>query len=91
MVSLFFIIFCFFFILFFSLFCWGSLRYFLGCDLISYDLILLSLWICVLMILARESVFRFVYFPVFVVVIVLAVMLYCTCRRISLLSFYVFF
>ena len=90
MVSLFFIIFCFFFILFFSLFCWGSLLYFLGCDLISCDLILLSLWICVLMILARESVFRFVYFPVFVVVIVLAVMLYCTFRRISLLSFYIF-
>jgi hypothetical protein len=33
-----------------------------GCDLISYGLILLSLWICVLMVLARESIFRLGYF-----------------------------
>lgn len=85
-----------FFLIFFSFpyfFCWGNLGYFFGCDLISYGLILLSLWICVLMILARESVFRFFYFPGFFlfVVIFLSVMLYCTFGRVSLLSFYVFF
>nr|YP_010987444.1 NADH dehydrogenase subunit 4 [Macrotermes herus]WON65876.1 NADH dehydrogenase subunit 4 [Macrotermes herus] len=85
-----------FFLMFFSFpyfFCWGNLGYFFGCDLISYGLILLSLWICVLMILASESVFRFFYFPGFFlfVVIFLSVMLYCTFGSVSLLSFYVFF
>ena len=67
--------------------------YIFGCDLISYGLILLSLWICVLMVLARESVFRLRYFSGFslFVVIVLTILLYCTFRRISLLSFYIFF
>jgi NADH-ubiquinone oxidoreductase chain 4 len=74
-------------------FCWGNLGYFFGCDLISYGLILLSLWICVLIILARESVFRYGYFSGFFVfvVVVLTIMLYCTFSRVGLLSFYVFF
>nr|AQP27213.1 NADH dehydrogenase subunit 4 [Odontotermes sp. BDIT087] len=84
------------FFLFFSFpyfFCWGNLGYFFGCDLISYGLIFLSLWICVLMILASESVFRSYYFPGFFlfVIIFLVVMLYCTFGSTSLLSFYVFF
>lgn len=67
--------------------------YFLGCDVISYGLVLLSLWICVLMVLARESVFRSNYFSglFLFVIIFLVVMLYCTFRRVSLLSFYIFF
>nr|QZK21709.1 NADH dehydrogenase subunit 4 [Amitermes sp. QLD_009] len=74
-------------------FCWGGLGYIFGCDLISYGLILLSLWICVLMILASESIFRLGYFPGFFVfvVIILTIMLYCTFSSISLLSFYIFF
>nr|YP_009250566.1 NADH dehydrogenase subunit 4 [Heterotermes cf. paradoxus AUS88]YP_009250579.1 NADH dehydrogenase subunit 4 [Heterotermes cf. paradoxus AUS103]AMX22895.1 NADH dehydrogenase subunit 4 [Heterotermes cf. paradoxus AUS88]AMX22908.1 NADH dehydrogenase subunit 4 [Heterotermes cf. paradoxus AUS103] len=74
-------------------FCWGNLGYFFGCDVISYGLILLSLWICVLMILASESILRSNYFPGFFlfVVIFLVVMLYCTFSSISLLSFYFFF
>jgi len=69
------------------------LGYIFGCDLISYGLIFLSLWICVLIVLARESVFRLGYFSGFFlfVVIVLTVTLYCTFRRVGLLSFYVFF
>jgi NADH-ubiquinone oxidoreductase chain 4 len=45
------------------------------------------------MVLARESIFRSGYFSGFflLVVIALALMLYCTFRRIGLLSFYVFF
>jgi len=45
------------------------------------------------MILARESIFRSGYFPGFFifVVIFLTIMLYCTFRRVGLLSFYVFF
>nr|QXT44461.1 NADH dehydrogenase subunit 4 [Apicotermitinae gen. H sp. CMRT160] len=74
-------------------FCWGNLGYLFGCDMISYGLILLSLWICVLMILASESVFRSNYFSGFFVFVVLflMIMLYCTFSSISLLSFYVFF
>ena len=47
----------------------------------------------VLMVLARESIFRLGYFSGFFlfIVIVLIVMLYCTFRRIGLLSFYIFF
>jgi len=69
------------------------LGYIFGCDLISYGLVLLRLWICVLIILARESVFQTNYFSGFfvLVVIFLTAKLYCTFRRISLLSFYVFF
>jgi hypothetical protein len=52
-------------------FCWGNLGYLFGCDLISYGLILLSLWICVLIILARESIFRVGYFPGFFVFVVI--------------------
>nr|QZK21319.1 NADH dehydrogenase subunit 4 [Amitermes sp. ANIC 0041] len=74
-------------------FCWGGLGYIFGCDLISYGLILLSLWICVLMILASESIFRLGYFSGFFlfVVIMLTIMLYCTFSSMSLLSFYIFF
>ena len=76
-VNLFFIIFHFFCLLFFFpyFFCWGGLGYIFGCDLISYDLILLSLWICVLIILARESVFRLGYFSGFFVFVVIALTL----------------
>nr|YP_009250605.1 NADH dehydrogenase subunit 4 [Heterotermes crinitus]AMX22934.1 NADH dehydrogenase subunit 4 [Heterotermes crinitus] len=74
-------------------FCWGGLGYIFGCDVISYGLVLLSLWICVLMILASESVLRSGFFPGFFlfVVIFLVVMLYCTFSSVSLLSFYIFF
>lgn len=74
-------------------FCWCNLGSFFGCDLISYGLILLSLWICVLMVLARESILRSGYFPGFFVFVVvfLTIILYCTFRRVGLLSFYVFF
>nr|YP_009350489.1 NADH dehydrogenase subunit 4 [Orientotermes emersoni]AQP27187.1 NADH dehydrogenase subunit 4 [Orientotermes emersoni] len=74
-------------------FCWGGLGYIFGCDLISYGLVLLSLWICVLMILASESTFRLSYFSGFFlfIVIMLLVMLYCTFSSIGLISFYVFF
>jgi hypothetical protein len=40
----------------------GCFGYIFSCDLISYGFIILSLWICVLMVLSRESVFRLGYF-----------------------------
>jgi hypothetical protein len=65
----------FLFLLFFFFpyfFCWGGLGYIFGCGLISYGLVLLCLWICVLMILARESVFHSGYFPGFFVFVIIA-------------------
>jgi NADH-ubiquinone oxidoreductase chain 4 len=74
-------------------FCWSGLGYFLGCDLISYGLVLLSFWVCVLMVLASEAVFRSGFFSglFLFIVLFLCTMLYCTFRSISLLSFYIFF
>nr|URX53468.1 NADH dehydrogenase subunit 4 [Incisitermes minor] len=91
--SLFFVVsFSFFF--FFPYFMgWGSLGNMFGCDIISYGLILLSLWICVLMIMASESILRsFYYSDLFLFfVVVLAVMLVCTFSSVNLFSFYLFF
>jgi hypothetical protein len=42
---------------------WGILGYVFGYDYISYGLILLRFWVCVLIIMARESIFRSVYYP----------------------------
>nr|YP_010946552.1 NADH dehydrogenase subunit 4 [Episymploce wulingensis]WGO57270.1 NADH dehydrogenase subunit 4 [Episymploce wulingensis] len=74
-------------------FCWGGISYLFGCDYISYGLIMLSLWICVLMIMASESVLRYNYFSSFFLftVLFLLIMLYCTFSSMSLFSFYLFF
>nr|WGO58180.1 NADH dehydrogenase subunit 4 [Centrocolumna ericea] len=74
-------------------FCWGGISYMFGCDYLSYGLIMLSLWICVLMIMASESVLRYNYFSSFflIVVLFLLIMLYCTFSSMSVFSFYLFF
>jgi NADH-ubiquinone oxidoreductase chain 4 len=70
---------CLFFFPYF--FCWSGLGYIFRCDLISYGLIFLSLWICVLMVLARESIFHLGYFSVFFSFYCYC-SYYCTLRRI---------
>nr|URX53650.1 NADH dehydrogenase subunit 4 [Kalotermitidae sp. 4 AB-2022a] len=72
---------------------WGSLSYLFGCDLLSYGLILLSFWICVLMIMASESVFRLKYYPGLFLffVVLLVIVLFCTFGSTNLFSFYLFF
>nr|AIY62083.1 NADH dehydrogenase subunit 4 [Parrhinotermes browni] len=74
-------------------FCWGGLGSFFGCDVISYVLIFLSFWICVLMILASESVSRSDYFSELFIFLVfsLLITLYLAFSSIDLLSFYIFF
>nr|UZC53697.1 NADH dehydrogenase subunit 4 [Ultragryllacris pulchra rubricapitis] len=69
------------------------LSYIFGCDIISYGLILLSFWICALMLTASESVYRYkVNQNLFMsLVLLLMMMLYCTFSSVSLFSFYVFF
>nr|AVN67640.1 NADH dehydrogenase subunit 4 [Parcoblatta divisa] len=84
----------FMFMLMFSYyFCWGGISYLFGCDYISFGLILLSLWICILMIMASESVYNHMYFSSFFLVILLflLIMLYCTFSSMNLFSFYLFF
>lgn len=71
----------------------GNLSYFLGCDVISFGLILLSFWICVLIITASESVLRRSNYTGFFLLIIIAllILLYCTFRTTSLFMFYLFF
>lgn len=72
---------------------WINIRYFLGSDILSYGLILLSFWICVLMIMARERIFRtnnYRNFFIFVILFLLTI-LYLTFSSSNLFLFYVFF
>nr|YP_009726967.1 NADH dehydrogenase subunit 4 [Cryptotermes declivis]QIA95627.1 NADH dehydrogenase subunit 4 [Cryptotermes declivis] len=91
--SLFFVISFFFFLAFPCFMGWSNLSCIFGCDYLSYGLILLSFWICVLMIMASESVLRSLYhsglFLFFVVLLV--IFLFCTFSSVSLFSFYLFF
>jgi NADH-ubiquinone oxidoreductase chain 4 len=72
---------------------WGNLGYMFGCDYISYGLILLRFWVCALIIMARESIFRSVYYPnlFFIFIVLLIIMLFCTFSRMNLFPFYLFF
>nr|YP_009379006.1 NADH dehydrogenase subunit 4 [Pachycerina decemlineata]ARI44220.1 NADH dehydrogenase subunit 4 [Pachycerina decemlineata] len=70
-----------------------SISYFLGFDMISYGLILLSFWICVLMIMASESVNKYNnYKNLFLLnVMFLLLFLVLTFSSMSLFMFYLFF
>nr|ABB90926.1 NADH dehydrogenase subunit 4 [Grylloblatta sculleni] len=84
-----------FIFLFFNLYTpiWSNLSYFMGCDVISFGLIMLSFWICSLMIMASESVFRYQYYSggFLFMVLFLLIMLYCTFSSTNLFLFYLFF
>nr|AFK75964.1 NADH dehydrogenase subunit 4 [Erianthus versicolor] len=71
-------------------FCFG---YFFGMDLFSYLFILLSMWICVLMLTSSFSVLLgFYYFRFFLfVVLFLLLMLLLSFYSLSIFSFYLFF
>nr|YP_009711020.1 NADH dehydrogenase subunit 4 [Acosmetura nigrogeniculata]QGI24233.1 NADH dehydrogenase subunit 4 [Acosmetura nigrogeniculata] len=71
----------------------SNLSYMFGVDILSYGLILLSFWICSLMITASERVYYYKYFNSFFLgfVIFLLLMLCCTFSSMSLFSFYLFF
>nr|YP_010882123.1 NADH dehydrogenase subunit 4 [Sungaya inexpectata]WID87024.1 NADH dehydrogenase subunit 4 [Sungaya inexpectata] len=70
-----------------------NLSYFFGCDLFSYVLILLSFWICSLMILASESIYHYNYYSGLFTffVLFLFLMLYLSFSSNSLILFYLFF
>nr|AMP43789.1 NADH dehydrogenase subunit 4 [Rhamphomyia insignis] len=72
---------------------WMNLSYYMGCDMISYGLILLSLWICALMLMASESVEKYNnYKNLFLLnLLFLLLFLYLTFSSMSLFMFYLFF
>nr|YP_004021124.1 NADH dehydrogenase subunit 4 [Micadina phluctainoides]BAJ24525.1 NADH dehydrogenase subunit 4 [Micadina phluctainoides] len=91
--SLMFLIMFFFYFNYISTYYFCNLSYFLGCDFISYLLILLSFWICSLMIMASESIYKSIYYPMFFIFFVgfLFIMLYLSFSSMSLILFYLFF
>nr|WNH42403.1 NADH dehydrogenase subunit 4 [Neoperla gibbosa] len=70
-----------------------KLSYFMGCDVLSYGLLLLSFWICVLMLIASESVYRTNNYASFFLLLVVGLLglLFCTFSSTSLFMFYLFF
>nr|YP_009179678.1 NADH dehydrogenase subunit 4 [Chrysomya nigripes]ALK60718.1 NADH dehydrogenase subunit 4 [Chrysomya nigripes] len=70
-----------------------SISYYFGCDMISYGLILLSLWIVSLMLMASESIYKYSnYTNLFLLnIILLLVLLVLTFSSMSLFMFYLFF
>nr|WNZ34450.1 NADH dehydrogenase subunit 4 [Haemagogus janthinomys] len=70
-----------------------DISYYFGMDMISYGLILLSFWICGLMLMASEGVIRYNnYINLFLFMIVfLLLMLIFTFSSMSLFMFYLFF
>nr|YP_010155466.1 NADH dehydrogenase subunit 4 [Haemagogus spegazzinii]QQX45046.1 NADH dehydrogenase subunit 4 [Haemagogus spegazzinii] len=70
-----------------------DISYYFGMDMISYGLILLSFWICGLMLMASEGVVRYNnYINLFLFMIIfLLLMLIFTFSSMSLFMFYLFF
>nr|QYC36455.1 NADH deshydrogenase subunit 4 [Illiberis ulmivora] len=71
----------------------SNLSYMMGVDIISYGLILLSIWICVLMIMASENLFRMKFYYNFFLlnIMFLMIMLYLTFSIMNFFMFYLFF
>nr|UUA65222.1 NADH dehydrogenase subunit 4 [Leguminivora glycinivorella] len=76
-----------------SLYNFSNLSYMFGCDMISFGLILLSIWICGLMLMASENLFKLKFYINFFLfnIIFLLIMLYMTFSVMNLFMFYLFF
>nr|YP_010528118.1 NADH dehydrogenase subunit 4 [Rhyzodiastes puetzi]UXW64220.1 NADH dehydrogenase subunit 4 [Rhyzodiastes puetzi] len=72
---------------------WIDISYFLGVDLLSFGLILLSYWICSLMMLASESILKKKYFVenFMFMLLLLLLMLILSFSVMDLIMFYIFF
>nr|ASY98564.1 NADH dehydrogenase subunit 4 [Metallyticus sp. JZ-2017] len=88
---LFFILFL--FIMNIDFFEWSHISYMFGYDSLSFGLVLLSFWICVLMILASGSIFRYNFYEelFLFMILFLLMMLIMTFCSLNLISFYFFF
>nr|ANJ70250.1 NADH dehydrogenase subunit 4 [Hydroporus discretus] len=72
---------------------WMNISYFLGGDLLSFGLILLSFWICSLMIMASSLIYNNQnFYKLFLfLLLILMLLLYCTFSSMNLFLFYLFF
>nr|ARH53982.1 NADH dehydrogenase subunit 4 [Pantoxystus rubricollis] len=72
---------------------YSSLSYIFGLDLLSFMMIMLSFWICSLMILASESLYKSMfYWELFLVMVMLLLLsLYLTFSSMNMFIFYLFF
>nr|YP_010166603.1 NADH dehydrogenase subunit 4 [Hydroporus analis]QRV62694.1 NADH dehydrogenase subunit 4 [Hydroporus analis] len=72
---------------------WMNISYFLGGDLLSFGLILLSFWICSLMIMASSLIFNDQnFYKLFLfLLLILMLLLFCTFSSMNLFLFYLFF
>nr|YP_010947533.1 NADH dehydrogenase subunit 4 [Hesperus amabilis]WGO76436.1 NADH dehydrogenase subunit 4 [Hesperus amabilis] len=70
-----------------------NISYFFGCDLLSYLMILLSFWICGLMLLASSKLFQKKnYYNLFMfMLLMLLFSLFCTFSSLNLFVLYLFF
>nr|YP_010564326.1 NADH dehydrogenase subunit 4 [Parapediasia teterrellus]UYX62349.1 NADH dehydrogenase subunit 4 [Parapediasia teterrellus] len=70
-----------------------NISYLYSCDMLSYGLILLSIWICILMIMASENLYKMNFYYNFFLfnLIILLIMLYLTFSVMNLFMFYLFF
>nr|YP_010491847.1 NADH dehydrogenase subunit 4 [Platydracus impotens]UWM92633.1 NADH dehydrogenase subunit 4 [Platydracus impotens] len=70
-----------------------SISYMFGCDLLSFMMILLSFWICSLMILASSKLYLKNYYSnLFLLMLLLLLFsLFCTFAALNLMVFYLFF
>nr|WKU83968.1 NADH dehydrogenase subunit 4 [Habromyia sp. 'wygodzinskyi'] len=72
---------------------WVNLSYFLGMDLLSYGMVLLSFWICILMLMASDSINKLNnYKNLFLLnIMILLLLLVLTFMSMNLFMFYLFF
>nr|AMH85703.1 NADH dehydrogenase subunit 4 [Ocyptamus sativus] len=72
---------------------WMMISYFLGMDLLSYGMILLSFWICALMVMASYSIYKYKnYEKLFLLnLLLLLLMLLLTFSSMNMFMFYLFF
>nr|YP_009660972.1 NADH dehydrogenase subunit 4 [Eristalinus tabanoides]QCT09736.1 NADH dehydrogenase subunit 4 [Eristalinus tabanoides]WBK26899.1 NADH dehydrogenase subunit 4 [Eristalinus cf. tabanoides/megacephalus] len=72
---------------------WVGISYFLGMDLLSYGMVLLSFWICTLMFMASDSINKYGnYKNLFLLnVMILLFLLVLTFMSMNLFMFYLFF
>nr|YP_010481708.1 NADH dehydrogenase subunit 4 [Psychophora sabini]UVU20400.1 NADH dehydrogenase subunit 4 [Psychophora sabini] len=70
-----------------------NISYLYSCDLMSFGLIMLSIWICILMIMASENLYKFNYYSNFFLlnIIILLLLLCLTFSSMNLFLFYLFF
>nr|YP_009728654.1 NADH dehydrogenase subunit 4 [Macroxyela ferruginea]QHR79728.1 NADH dehydrogenase subunit 4 [Macroxyela ferruginea] len=72
---------------------WENLSYFLGCDLLSFGLVLLTFWVISLMLMASSSIINMnYYYNLFLfLIIMLMMLLYLTFSSMNFFLFYLFF